>query len=1052
MIRQITYTIGEDMQLTPTAIQDAGVQGEHNATQIGFTLPATLRTGYKLYLEALDGRGGYDRTSELTLTDGAVYTCLPREWTQAGGELTLRLVAKAVAADGTVTETVYTFEVRLRLRDRNIPENGVTPLLEQELQNAIAAGEQAKQAATTATEKAATATEKAKAAADSATAATKKAELAGDKAETATGKAAAAAASAKAAAASAATATEKAEKANALPLEPAGTEKKSVQSRGHSNRISGRISGSAAFGSGNVAEGDGHDWQLATGWQNRSRGNNILNAGSRNTAQGHNSVNLGQDNEARDYNGHNIGFQNVAAARQTENIGTGLLTDTPEQVAVGTTNAPNPDAVLMIGNGTVHRSNAMTVRRDGKITVGGHFEDSLFKNPGNPFFEKSIGSAGKEYDLNNDTNKITGSGAITAGGVSREAALVVSENAAGGTRPQMLINKIDRVPWHVDDFVQITAGKGYRVRFYVLAKTPGSFQFRYWLTADSSTTCYTATAQKNAAVIYEEEGIPVSSNAWTRVECTIPAAAHGGLLRLGVAGYIDSANQSTEFYLSDIAISYLVDVPTYRVADGGGSAYSGTLFKIAELQTAGNQNEWLIGREVQIQHGTVIYMGIIITASDVSAGKLGDGNTYYAKDGQIKLLCVDRIGTDKNGAPCRGIYAADDVVGVGYKKWVDAPPVDVSAVTFSNALRGKKRGGTVRIDDAAPVQHELALQVKSKNLIPQPYDFTTKTASGVTFTANEDGSIVVNGTAEADTGIRLVENLPLQIGTTYTLSGCPSGDNRLFMSGATYSGSVYDVGNGATFTATGAPDSDGYRVNFILTAGKVYNNVVFKPQIEEGDTATAYAKAVAPAAVTVRRNGKNLIPYPYWNGTKTINDVTFTVGDDGTVTANGTATANIYFVLQRHIPLQLGTTYTLSGAPAGSSNLTYYLYAANQDVSDWAAGNILNQTSAATFTPIKSPGQYGFGVSLVIRSGTVCNNVVFRPQIEVGDVTTAYEPYIPPEEYTPAADGTVAGVLTLDPVTTLTTDSAGAVLEAEYSRDVNKAFAALQAAVEALQS
>ena len=241
MIRQITYTIGEDMQLTPTAVQDAGVQGEHNATQIGFALPATLRTGYKLYLEALDGRGGYDRTSALTLTDGAVYTCLPREWTQAGGELTLRLVAKAVAADGTVTETVYTFEVRLRLRDRNIPENGVTPLLEQELQNAIAAGEQAKQAATTATEKAATATEKAKAAADSATAATKKAELAGDKAETATGKAAAAAASAKAAAASAATATEKAEKANALPLEPAGTEKKSVQSRGHSNRISGRI-------------------------------------------------------------------------------------------------------------------------------------------------------------------------------------------------------------------------------------------------------------------------------------------------------------------------------------------------------------------------------------------------------------------------------------------------------------------------------------------------------------------------------------------------------------------------------------------------------------------------------------------------------------------------------------------------------------------------------------------------------------------------------------------------------------------------------------------
>ena len=234
----------------------------------------------------------------------------------------------------------------------------------------------------------------------------------------------------------------------------------------------------------------------------------------------------------------------------------------------------------------------------------------------------------------------------------------------------------------------------------------------------------------------------------------------------------------------------------------------------------------------------------------------------------------------------------------------------VSVLTYANALRGKKRGGTVRIDDAAPVQHELALQVKSKNLIPQPYVVDSQTINGITFTVNENG----------------------------------------------------------------------------------------------------------------------------------------------TITANGTATANIYFVLQRFIPLQLNTTYTLSGAPAGSSSSTYYLYAANQDVSDWAAGNILNQTSAATFTPIKSPGQYGFGVSLVIRSGTVCNNVVFRPQIEAGDAATAYEPYIPPEEYTPAADGTVAGVLTLNPTITLTTDSAGAVLEAEYSRDVNKAFAALQAAVEALQS
>lgn len=384
----------------------------------------------------------------------------------------------------------------------------------------------------------------------------------------------------------------------------------------------------------------------------------------------------------------------------------------------------------------------------------------------------------------------------------------------------------------------------------------------------------------------------------------------------------------------------------------------------------------------------------------------------------------------------------------------------VSVLTYANALRGKKRGGTVRIDDAAPVQHELALQVKSKNLIPYPYRNSTKTINGITFTVNEDGTITANGTATKNTYLVLQKNIPLQLNTAYTLSGTPAGGSSstycLYMinSGVTdwAAGNIYNQSTKVTFTPIKSSGQEGYGVSLVVYSGTVCDDVVFSPQIEEGDTATAYAKAVAPAAVTVRRNGKNLIPYPYWNGTKTINDVTFTVGDDGTVTANGTATANIYFVLQRFIPLQLNTTYTLSGAPAGSSSSTYYLYAANQDVSDWAAGNILNQTSAATFTPIKSPGQYGFGVSLVIRSGTMCNNVVFRPQIEVGDAATAYEPYIPPTEYTPAADGTVAGVLTLNPTITLTTDSAGAVLEAEYSRDVNKAFAALQAAVEALQS
>ena len=372
---------------------------------------------------------------------------------------------------------------------------------------------------------AATATEKAKSAASSATAAANSAATATKKASAAATSASGAASSKTAAAASEAAAkTAAAEaKAVAVPLEPAGTEKKSVQSKGHNNKITGKISGSEAFGNGNVLEGDYHDWQIATGWQNQSRGNNTLNAGSRNIVEGHNGANIGQDNESRDYNGHNIGFQNVAAARQTGNVGTGLLTDTPEQIAVGTTNAPNADAVLMVGNGDAHRRNAMTVSRDGKITVGGHFEEAVLENPGVAIAETlSVGGniPPRTWSLNSDGNKIVYEGLqrLDIKGHRRSTATVTALHAAGGTRAQMLVKNSN------DATVQIEAGKGYRIRFYVMAKTPSSFLFRYWLTADASTTCYISTAQKNAAVLYETEGIPVTDAEWVRVECTIPAA------------------------------------------------------------------------------------------------------------------------------------------------------------------------------------------------------------------------------------------------------------------------------------------------------------------------------------------------------------------------------------------------------------------------------------------------------------------------------------------------------------------------------------------------
>ena len=369
----------------------------------------------------------------------------------------------------------------------------------------------------------------------------------------------------------------------------------------------------------------------------------------------------------------------------------------------------------------------------------------------------------------------------------------------------------------------------------------------------------------------------------------------------------------------------------------------------------------------------------------------------------------------------------------------------VSDAINANALRGKKRGGTVRIDDAAPIQHELTLQVKSKNLIPQPYDFTTKTVNGVTFTVNEDGTITANGTATANIYFVLQRFIPLQLNTTYTLSGAPAGSSSstycLYMinSGVAdwAAGSIYNQLMKATFTPIKSPGQEGYGVSLVVYSGTVCDNVIFSPQIEEGATATAYTKGVTPAAVTVRRNGKNLIPYPYRYGTQTINGITFTVNEDRSITVNGTATATATFQISEDDALSdlIGQTVTLSGCPTGGSESTYRMRYQQTGVSS-DVGN------GATFTvKVKSY------LAIQVFAGTVCDNVVFKPQIEVGNAATTYEPYIPPTEYTPAVDGVVSGVLTLYPVTTLTTDSAGAVLEAGYNRDLNKAFEELQQAI-----
>ena len=67
----------------------------------------------------------------------------------------------------------------------------------------------------------------------------------------------------------------------------------------------------------------------------------------------------------------------------------------------------------------------------------------------------------------------------------------------------------------------------------------------------------------------------------------------------------------------------------------------------------------------------------------------------------------------------------------------------------------------------------------------------------------------------------------------------------------------------------------------------------------------------------------NLISYPYVDKRTTINGVTFTVNNDGTVNVNGTATARCDFSLSNYVPVTVGASYFFSGCPIGGGSDTF---------------------------------------------------------------------------------------------------------------------------------
>lgn len=98
-IREIVWTLSQDgKSITPNVPQDAGWQGEHNATKAVFNIPegcALTAEGAQLYIGCEDATGKTDKSPVLTVENGQVSFLLPRAWTKHGGTSVLTLTAES---------------------------------------------------------------------------------------------------------------------------------------------------------------------------------------------------------------------------------------------------------------------------------------------------------------------------------------------------------------------------------------------------------------------------------------------------------------------------------------------------------------------------------------------------------------------------------------------------------------------------------------------------------------------------------------------------------------------------------------------------------------------------------------------------------------------------------------------------------------------------------------------------------------------------------------------------------------------------------------------
>lgn len=282
--------------------------------------------------------------------------------------------------------------------------------------------------------------------------------------------------------------------------------------------------------------------------------------------------------------------------------------------------------------------------------------------------------------------------------------------------------------------------------------------------------------------------------------------------------------------------------------------------------------------------------------------------------------------------------------------------------------------------------------VPSKNLLENPN--ISKTIDGIQFTVNPDGTVLANRIGTSTGTVTLgIGRLPSKyIGKTVKAVGCPAGGSPTTYEFSDNGGVNRDRGEGVTFTY----NNEYFQI--AVRQAEPCNNVLFKPMITE-DTSVTYAD-YEPYKKSIKDQLKeyeviesdNYLPNEIKSNVE-FRGITFSVNSkDKSITANGTATSNVYFRIASSFTVPKTGTYKLLGTPPDATGRReLYVFP--------------ESTGVAVIADLDGNGATGeltagvlYAASIYIANGVTLSDKVYKPMLttELNATYNDYESYYLP--------------------------------------------------------